>query len=203
MTAYRLPRLLSTIMIAAFVAGAYLSLGAQAPGRADVIVAFTSAPGLADEAFVRGVGANIRFRYQIVPAMALSLPSQAVTALQANPRVALVEPDFEVQADDAELDNTWGVKHIGAGTAHEAAPPNFGAAIKVAIIDTGINYLHPDLAANYKGGWDFVNNDNDPMDDQGHGTHVAGTVAALRNGVGVVGVAPEAHLYGVKVLGAN
>ena len=80
---------------------------------------------------------------------------------------------------------------------------SWAAGVKVAVIDTGITYTHPDLAANYVGGWDFVNNDADPMDDQGHGTHVAGTIAAARNGVGVVGVAPGARLYAVKVLGAN
>ncbi|MBU2052676.1 MAG: S8 family serine peptidase, partial [Nanoarchaeota archaeon] len=67
----------------------------------------------------------------------------------------------------------------------------------------GIDYNHPDLKSNYKGGYDFVNTDTDPMDDHGHGTHVAGTVAALDNGIGVVGVAPEANLYALKVLSSG
>ena len=76
------------------------------------------------------------------------------------------------------------------------------AGIKVAILDTGIDYTHEDLAANYRGGYDFVFNDNDPYDDSyfGHGTHVAGIVAAAENGIGVIGVAPEAELLAVKVL---
>ena len=77
---------------------------------------------------------------------------------------------------------------------------NAGDGVKVAIIDTGIDYTHSDLNDSYKGGYDFVNNDDDPMDDAGHGTHCAGIVAAEDNGAGVVGVAPEAYLYGVKVL---
>jgi subtilisin family serine protease len=75
--------------------------------------------------------------------------------------------------------------------------------VKVAIIDSGNDYTHPDLSANYAGGYDFVNIDDDPFDDNGHGTHVAGIVAAVDNDIGVVGVAPEAWLYALKVLGAS
>jgi subtilisin family serine protease len=80
---------------------------------------------------------------------------------------------------------------------------NEGAGVKVGIIDTGIDYTHPDLAANYAGGWDFVNNDADPFDDNKHGTHVAGTIAARDDDAGVVGVAPQATLYALKVLDQN
>lgn len=99
---------------------------------------------------------------------------------------------------DGELDNSWGVKRIGAGFVHDDG--NKGAGVKIAVIDTGIDYKHTDLDSNYKGGYDFVNSDNDPMDDDGHGTHVAGIIAAEDNGVGVVGVAPMANLYALKVL---
>ncbi|HAN98485.1 MAG TPA: hypothetical protein DCQ98_14090, partial [Planctomycetaceae bacterium] len=71
----------------------------------------------------------------------------------------------------------------------------------VAVVDTGIDYTHPELAGAYRGGYDFVNNDADPRDDHYHGTHVAGTIAAALNGTGVVGVAPGVDLYGLKVLG--
>jgi subtilisin len=60
-----------------------------------------------------------------------------------------------------------------------------------------------DLADNYKGGYDFVNNDADPKDDNGHGTHVSGTVAAIDNNIGVIGAAPEVNLYALKVLGED
>jgi hypothetical protein len=79
------------------------------------------------------------------------------------------------------------------------------------VIDTGIDYTHPDLAANFVGGQDFVNGDPDPMDDHGHGTHVSGTIAARLNNLtgtpadeeGVVGVAPDAQILAYKVCSAD
>jgi hypothetical protein len=80
-----------------------------------------------------------------------------------------------------------------------------GNGIKIAIIDTGVDYNHPDLKDNYIGGYDFVNNDNDPMDDNGHGTHCAGI--ALGSGKSSnyknIGVAPMASLYAYKVMRSN
>lgn len=105
---------------------------------------------------------------------------------------------FSARQDDPEL--PWGVKRVNAAGAW---PYVTGAGVKVAVIDTGIDYTHPDLAPNYKGGWNAVTMTIDPMDDQGHGTHVAGTVGAVRDGKGVAGVAPLAELYGVKVLDKN
>ena len=80
--------------------------------------------------------------------------------------------------------------------------------MKVAVVDTGISAtaggaVHPDLAAAYRGGYDFVNDDPYPWDDHGHGTHVAGILAAADNTVGVVGVAPGVSLYSLKVLDAD
>jgi subtilisin family serine protease/subtilase family serine protease len=83
--------------------------------------------------------------------------------------------------------------------------------VVVAVIDTGIDYTHPDLAPHYAGGYDFVSGDFDPFDDHGHGTHVAGTIAAgLENltgnpgtAEGVVGVAPQARILSYKVCAAD
>lgn len=72
-----------------------------------------------------------------------------------------------------------------------------GKGQSVCILDTGINYSHPDLAQNYLGGWNFIADDNDTMDDNGHGTHVAGIVAA--NG-SLKGIAPDAGIVAIKVL---
>lgn len=188
-------------ILAMMISGSVAQQEAAAAGKVDVLIGFKSTPGTADEALVRRGGGSIKARFHLVPAIAASVPESAIPGLLRNPRVTVIEPDGRFFAVDAELDSSWGVKKIGAGTVHDGG--NKGANIKVAIIDTGIDYNHPDLAANYAGGRDFVNNDTNPMDDNGHGTHVAGTVAARDNGVGVVGAAPEAKLYALKVLNAS
>ena len=169
--------------------------------RASVLIGFAGAVTADDEAVVRASGGRVTRRFQIVHAVAADIPERALAALQAHARVAVVEPDIAIHAVDAELDNSWGVKRIGAGTVQDAG--NRGAGVKIAILDTGVDYTHPDLAANYGGGWDFVNNDPDPFDDNFHGTHVAGTIAARDDDAGVVGVAPEATIYALKVLDQN
>jgi subtilisin family serine protease len=166
-----------------------------------VIIGFKSTPGHADKAVVRGHGGDIKYSYTIINAIAAKLPEPAIENIQKNPRVTYVEMDGELHTLDAELDNSWGVKRIGAGTVHDSG--NKGTGVKVAILDTGIDYTHSDLDANSQGGYNFVNEGDDPMDDNGHGTHCAGIVAAEDNEVGVVGVAPEAHLYAVKVLNSG
>jgi subtilisin family serine protease len=75
-----------------------------------------------------------------------------------------------------------------------------GDGINVAIVDTGIDYTHPELKDRYQGGFNAVTGTNDPRDDVGHGTHVAGIIGAADNGIGVVGVAPNVKLWSAKVL---
>jgi serine protease len=75
-----------------------------------------------------------------------------------------------------------------------------GEGINVAIVDTGIDYTHPELKDIYQGGYNAFTKTNDAKDDEGHGTHVSGIVAAANNNIGVVGVAPGVKLWGVKVL---
>lgn len=76
-----------------------------------------------------------------------------------------------------------------------------GSGYAVAVIDTGVDYTHPAFQGRYLGGWDFVANDPDPMDEHGHGTHVAGIIAA--NHASVVGVAPGANIVALRVLDAS
>jgi subtilisin len=124
--------------------------------------------------------------------------------LKHNPDVTYVEKDGDIWLSD-EFTDSWGVIHIGADKVWGF---NKGAGVHVAIIDTGIDKDHPDLEANIAGGVNFVSGrgrdktaDPDAWDDgHGHGTHCSGIVAADDNGFGVVGVAPDASLYGVKVL---
>lgn len=196
-------RWISVLLVLSVLLGSVATIGAapaQGPQRVRVLIGFTRQPGLAQEALVRSAGGAVRYTYHLVPAIAATVPETAIEGLRRNPNVTAVDLDAQVWAVDAELENAWGVKHIGAGLVHDSG--NRGTGIEVAIIDSGIDYTHPDLNANYAGGQDFVNDDSDPMDDYGHGTHVAGTVAAEDDGTGVVGVAPEARLHAVKVLDA-
>jgi subtilisin family serine protease len=204
----RLVKLVAALALTMIVAAPF----AQAPlaaqngqGRVKVLIAFRNTPGPSEQAIVRAAGGNITFSYHLVPAIAADLPAQAVAALQRNPAIRTIEPDataFALGTFDSELAGTWGVNAVGGGTAADA-----GAGVKVAIIDTGIDCTHPELQRNgvsiCDGGWDFLNNDSDPSDDNGHGTHVAGTIAAAKDTNGVVGVAPGVRLYALKVLGAN
>lgn len=106
-------------------------------------------------------------------------------------------PSFAAARADSADKQPWGIERVNAAGAWDNT---LGKGVKVAVIDTGIDYTHPELAPIYKGGYNYVANTPDPKDDQGHGTHVSGTVAAVKDGNGIVGVAPEVDLYGVKVL---
>jgi subtilisin family serine protease len=91
-----------------------------------------------------------------------------------------------------------GVARIGAAAAWDAGVT--GAGIKVAVLDTGIDACHPDLVANVGPGINLIDTALAPLDDHGHGTHVAGTIGAANNAIGVVGVAPGVTLHAVKIL---
>jgi len=94
----------------------------------------------------------------------------------------------------------WGISQIGAPSVWGTTT---GAGVKVAVIDTGVNQNHPDLAANVAGCVSFVYYTTSCEDDNGHGTHVSGIIAAENNNLGVVGVAPDAKIYALKVLDSS
>jgi subtilisin len=148
----------------------------------------------------------VAFRY--INAFVADLDETEIAALKKNPAVEYIEEDPErhILADSitpGQQTTPYGVNLV---QAPQAWPITRGRSldpskpIRVAIIDTGIDYNTPELADAFKGGIDIVNGDNDPLDDDGHGTHVAGIIAAADNGTGVVGVAPQAELYSAKVL---
>jgi len=167
-------------------------VAAQPSEKVAVIVGFKGKP---ETGLIRAHSGDIKYEYSIISAVACSLPQGAIDALNRNPKIAYIEPDGQVQITQTL---PWGVDRIDAEVVHQYG--NKGTGVKVAIIDTGIDYNHPDLVANYEGGIDFVEGDGDPMDDNGHGTHCAGIVAAEDNEIGVIGVAPKVWLYAVKVL---
>lgn len=164
----------------------------------------------------------------------------AIARFKADPNVQYAEPNYRIRASaiptDTDFALQWGLNNTGQtiGILTGAADSDIDApeawdirtdasGIIVAVIDSGVQYLHPDLTPNIwtnsletdgnltdddgngyiddTWGWDFTNNDNIPEDDFGHGTHIAGIVGAVgNNGVGVSGVAWGVKLMTLKVM---
>ncbi len=181
--------------------------------------------------------------YDFIDAELLDVPAGTVAAsvarLALDPSVEWAEPDYlwhaSVTPDDSLFTRQWALRNTGqtggtpgadihATTAWDVSTGD--STLMIGVIDTGIDYTHPDLAGNIwtnpgeipgngidddgdgyvddVHGYDFDNNDGDPLDDNGHGTHVAGTIAARAdNGLGVAGVCWRARLVPIKFLGAS
>lgn len=167
------------------------------PQIGTAVVRGVSAAALAQISRQHGVSASSGDRIALLPRPRLG----ALPAPSAEPAL---EPFFPLQ---------WGIRMVQADVAMRAGYT--GAGARIGIADTGIFYTHPDLAANYVTGRNFFApfcaadtlalpstcDPNNPLDDNGHGTHVAGIVAADDNRLGVIGVAPDARLYAAKVCG--
>jgi len=114
---------------------------------------------------------------------------------------ALLPATAHAAGADPLRSHQWGLDLIHADQAHAVTT---GAGAVVAVVDTGIDASHPDLAGRIGPGWDFVDNDSAPQDGNGHGTHVSGIIAAdAGNGIGVDSVAPGARIMPVRVLDAS
>ena len=131
-----------------------------------------------------------------------------MAALQAEAAVRYVERNYLAAGayipndpDYVDLNKSYGLRKIKAESAWDVVKGS--ATVTVAVVDSGLSLTHPEFAGRIVPGWDFVNADADPGDDQGHGTHVAGIIAAaMNNSQGLVGLAPEVSIMPVKVLNA-
>lgn len=192
-------------------------------------------------------GAMVLKEYSIVKGLALvKLPSgvtvsNAVSTLQNSTNIVYAEPDYTYQIaatfpNDARFGELWGMNNTGqsGGTidADIDAPEAWGigtgdANVVVAVMDSGVDYAHPDLSANMwvntaekngaagvdddgNGyvddiyGYDFYNGDGDPMDDHGHGTHCSGTIGGRgNNSIGVAGVCWKVRIMALKIGSAS
>ncbi len=139
------------------------------------------------------------------------LTESEAAELSRSPQVRYVEKEVERHAlglvtatnDTRNLLGQTLTYGIDAVRARDVWPVSKGAGVNVVVIDTGIDYTHPELKDVYAGGYDFVSNDDAPMDEADHGTHVAGIIAAADNTFGTVGVAPAVRLWGLRVLNAQ
>jgi aqualysin 1 len=172
------------------------------PGR--YIVVFDEGevrdPTAVSREHARRHGAEVLYTYQYaIEGYAARLPEGHLDEVRADGRVAYVEPDQTMYAEAQTL--PWGIDKIDADVSSTKAGNGSGAVsgVNAYVIDTGI-YRHTDL---YRAKHVNFVGDGRNTDCHGHGTHVAGTVAAKDNTSDVVGVAPGAPLTGVKVLGCN
>jgi thermitase len=126
-----------------------------------------------------------------------------IEKLKKDPNVEYAEPNYYLHATYTPNDpyfssRQYGPQKIQAPQAWDIAE---GSGVKIAIVDTGVQSNHPDLAGKVVGGWDFVDNDSTPQDGNGHGTHCAGIAAAVtNNSTGIAGTAPKASILAVRVL---
>lgn len=159
----------------------------------------------------------------VVPALFARVSTEAIPRLQSHPDVRRIEYDTPVETPPVEGDRTveitasdatqdgagsevvpWGIDRIRSREANERVGNATESNVTVAVLDTGIDYDHEDLAGSVTWGVDVtggVEYGKAEADDvEGHGTHVAGTIAARQNAVGVVGTDPNVELYAIRVL---
>lgn len=206
--------------------GAVLSFNDDSNGTYNSQLAFTVESGINYMIRATSYGAGVTGNYTLTT-QAVTLPNgynpnYGYGLVDAAAAVASTLGESSPFADVTNLGgNNWGLDMVNAPEVW--AQGYTGQGVLVAVVDTGVDYNHIDLSGNIwvnsgeiadngidddsNGfvddirGWDFVNNDNDPMDLDAHGTHVAGIIAAQNNGFGVTGVAYDATLMPVTVIG--
>ena len=172
------------------------------PGQYIVVLrdGIPDVPAVANE-HARRHGAGLLHIYEhALRGYAATIPAARLAQVKADPRVLFISEDREVHTTQIA---PTGIRRIGASTngTSQTLANNKGSGVGVAVIDTGIQLDHPDLkGVQTKNGTNCIRSTQSANDDNGHGTHVAGTIAARDNLTGVVGVAPGATLYAVKVL---
>jgi len=169
----------------------------------------------ADETAVQGslraAGAREIGRVPQIGVRILQVPARAearvIAALSNNPNIEFAEPDYIANIiltpnDPYYAAYQWHLPKVSAPTAWDTTTGS--SAVTVAVVDSGVQANHPDLVGRVLAGYDFVNNDSDPADDNGHGTAVAGVAAARGNdGIGVAGAAWNVAILPVKTMNSS
>jgi hypothetical protein len=160
---------------------------------------------------VEDAGATVEQSIGAIDTTVLEVPSgqveEAIDSLEDSPAIEYVEREVVLEATETVPNDTlweeqWGPRRVRAQRAWDATRGS--SSVVVAVVDTGVAYGHPDLQGLYVPGYDFVNNDADPRDDHGHGTAVAGVIAArTQNHEGQAGMCWRCSVMPVKVLDGN
>ncbi|AXH99749.1 peptidase S8/S53 subtilisin kexin sedolisin [Sporosarcina sp. PTS2304] len=157
------------------------------------------------------LGGEVQHAYTYIPALLVNASAEEIEAIRSDASVMHVELDSKAQVvlpirspmerlvKSADQYMPWGVQRVQAPQMWQRGYT--GKGVKVAVLDTGIALNHEDLTVS--GGISYVPYTQSYADDHDHGTHVAGIIGAKDNSVGVVGVAPDAELYAVKVLDSD
>ena len=217
---------LSLLLVFVMVLGAFTTQPAQSAsdgGKTRVMVQFKTGTGPSVERALKGVGAQFHYAFDDLRVFAVSLPSAAIEGIKKNPNVVLVEEDtlrypigimessVQAPAEVALADQVvpYGIDMVQArdvwdanrDTVVDAGAPD-GSNRTLCIIDSGLYTSHEDFQGlNVLGGYTTIA-DGWADDGSGHGSHVAGTIAAMNNALGVVGVTPgTVKLYIVRVFG--
>lgn len=189
------------------------ALGAQSPKAwREGKILVQPRPGLSDSALgaiLQKHGGQALGRLRNLDVHVVSVPvnaEQAVAkALAQNPHIKFVELDAALPPsatpNDPQYGNAW---HLSAIQASWAWDTSKGDGVTIAILDTGVDGTHPDLAGKMLTGWNPINNNTDTVDVYGHGTAVAGTAAAItNNGTGVAGIAWNAKILPVRITNSS
>jgi thermitase len=149
---------------------------------------------------------DMGFRYQVVKIPAGMSRQEAIARVSRRPGVRMVAPNriysTTMTPSDAMFKQQWGLDKIGAKTAWDKGVSASG--VTVAVLDTGVDYNHPELKGRVIKGPDLADKDADPMDVHGHGTHVSGVIGASgNNNEGIAGVAWNCKILAIKVLSDN
>jgi thermitase len=180
--------------------------------KGEVIVKFKDSVGTAEKGkSLKSIGATkvpdkngVKSEFDVLK---VGNVEAVVKALEKNPNVEYAEPNYIFNVNWTPNDYYYQGYQYGPQNTYTEYAWDYTrgtSSQEIAILDTGVDYNHPDLDGKTIRGYDFVDNDYYPMDENSHGTHVAGTAAAeTNNGTGVAGMAPNTKILAVRVLDAN
>lgn len=199
-------RILVSIVVFLFFASLAVSATTTYSQPSSVRLIISYDPRLINIRTLMSIGGTVIYKASVAPIMIIEIPDTSITLLRRVPGIIHVSLDREVHVMAQTI--PWGVDYVNAPEAWSTTDGGIDVDgdgnrdVEVAVIDTGVDYDHPDLADNIAWCVSTLGGtlSSNCYDGNGHGTHVIGTVAAINNDIGVVGVAPNVEIYAIKAL---